>query len=73
MRAGLHELPGRREEGLPGRAVFEPLPEEESKLELARRYFEAYGPATVKDAAYFFGVSQAEVRRYLVTAARERA
>ena len=45
--------------------VFEPLPEEESKLELARRYFEAYGPATVKDAAYFFGVSQAEVRRYL--------
>ena len=45
--------------------AFEPLPESEAKLELAKRYFEFYGPATVKDAAYFFGTSQAEVKKLL--------
>lgn len=44
---------------------FEPMPESEAKLELARRYFEYYGPATVKDAAYFFGASQTEVKKLL--------
>ena len=53
--------------------VFEPLPEGEAKLELARRYFENYGPATVKDAAYFFGTTQAEVRRWLAALPVEAA
>lgn len=44
---------------------FEPLPEPEAKLELARRYFTNYGPATVKDAAYFFGTAQGEVKKLL--------
>lgn len=46
-------------------APFEPLPREAAKLELTRRYFANYGPATVKDAAYFFGVPQAEIKRRL--------
>ena len=45
--------------------VFEPIPEHEAKLELAKRYFANYGPATIKDAAYFFGTTQTEVRRWL--------
>lgn len=45
--------------------LFEPLPESEAKLELARRYFEYYGPATLRDAAYFFGTSQTEVKKLL--------
>lgn len=45
--------------------VFEPMPEDEARLELARRYFRNYGPATVKDAAYFFGTTQAEVKKLL--------
>lgn len=53
--------------------VFEPLPEGEAKLELARRYFENYGPATIKDAAYFFGTTQAEVRRWLAALPVEAA
>lgn len=44
---------------------FEPLPEAEARLELARRYFTHYGPATVKDAAYFFGTTQAGVKKLL--------
>ena len=53
--------------------VFEPLPEGEAKLELARLYFENYGPATIKDAAYFFGTTQAEVRRWLAALPVEAA
>ena len=45
--------------------LFEPLPESEAKLELVRRYFEYYGPATLRDAAYFFGTSQTEVKKLL--------
>lgn len=45
--------------------VFEPIPEDEAKLELAKRYFTHYGPATVKDAAYFFGTTQTEVKKWL--------
>ena len=44
---------------------FEPLEEETARLELARRYFTHYGPATVKDAAYFFGTTQAQVKKWL--------
>lgn len=45
--------------------AFTPLPEEDARVELLRRYFTAYGPATLRDAAYFFRAPQAEIRRYL--------
>lgn len=44
---------------------FASMPLEEAQLELARRYFSAYGPATVRDAAYFFGVNQKIVKGWL--------
>ena len=44
---------------------FEPLPEGPARLELARRYFTHFGPATVKDAAAFFGTTQARVKSWL--------
>lgn len=43
---------------------FTPMGEEAARLEMARRYF-SVGPATVKDAAYFFGKPQREVRRWM--------
>ncbi len=45
--------------------AFEPMAEEAARLELARRYFAHFGPATVKDAAYFFGATQAKVKSWL--------
>ena len=44
---------------------FEPLPEEEAKLEIARRYFTNMGPATIHDAMYYTGAKQAEVKNWL--------
>lgn len=44
---------------------FEPMAEEPARIELARRYFTNFGPATVKDAAYFFGTTQAKVKSWL--------
>lgn len=44
---------------------FEPMEEQAARLELARRYFTHYGPATIKDAAYFFGATQARVKSWL--------
>lgn len=44
---------------------FIPMEKEPAQLELARRYFTHYGPATVRDAAYFFGTTQAQVRQWL--------
>ena len=44
---------------------FEPMEREGACLELTRRYFTHYGPAKLRDAAYFFGAPQAEVRKYL--------
>lgn len=44
---------------------FEPMEAEEAELEMARRYFTNYGPATRKDAAYFFGAPQKRVRAWL--------
>ena len=60
---GLRQLCERKEFHLS--PVFEPIPEDEAKLELAKRYFTHYGPATVKDAAYFFGTTQTEVKKWL--------
>ena len=44
---------------------FEPLEEAPARLELARRYFSHFGPATVKDCAYFFGTTQRNVKQWL--------
>ena len=43
---------------------FVPMGEEDARLEMARRYF-AMGPATVKDAAYYFGKPQREVKGWM--------
>lgn len=51
---------------------FEPMEQEAAQLELVRRYFTNYGPATVKDAAYFFGTTQAKVRQLLAKIPAER-
>jgi len=45
--------------------AFEPMAEEPACLELARRYFTHFGPTTIKDAAYFFGTTQAKVKSWL--------
>lgn len=42
---------------------FTPLSEEDARVELLRRYFTAYGPATLRDAAYFFHFTQAQLRQ----------
>lgn len=44
---------------------FNPIPEEEAKLEIARRYFTNIGPATIHDAMYYTGAKQAEVKNWL--------
>jgi len=45
--------------------AFEPMAEEPARLELAKRYFTHFGPATIKDAAYFFGATQTQVKSWL--------
>lgn len=45
--------------------AFEPMAEEAARLELARRHFTHFGPATIKDAAYFFGTTQTKVKSWL--------
>lgn len=45
--------------------VFTPMEADKARLEMARRYFTHFGPATVKDAAYYFGCTQREVRGWL--------
>lgn len=44
---------------------FTPIPEEEAKLEMARRYFTNFGPATIHDAMYFFHTSMAQVKQWI--------
>ena len=45
---------------------FVPHKKEQAQLELARRYFTHYGPATIRDSAYFLGYTQAEIKRLLL-------
>lgn len=45
--------------------AFQPMEEGPARLELARRYFTHFGPAMVKDAAYFFGTTQTKVKSWL--------
>ena len=44
--------------------AFVPLSDAEAGLELARRYFTHYAPASIKDAAQFFGVTQAVIKKW---------
>lgn len=44
---------------------FTPIPEEKAKLEMARRYFLNFGPATVHDAMYYFHVSATQVKQWM--------
>lgn len=44
---------------------FEPLAKEVAQLEMARRYFAHFGPATIRDAAYFFAATQGQVKKWL--------
>lgn len=44
---------------------FTPIPEEEAKLEMARRYFTHFAPATIHDAMYYFHASAAQVKKWL--------
>lgn len=44
---------------------FVPLDRETACVELLRRYFTHYGPATVRDAAYFFGETQKQIKSWM--------
>lgn len=45
--------------------AFTPMDRDAARLELLRRYFTHFGPATVKDAAYYFGCPQRDVKGML--------
>ena len=44
---------------------YSPLPDEQAELEIARRYFTNFAPATIHDAMYYTGAKQAEVKNWL--------
>ena len=44
---------------------FTPMEKDEAILEQVRRYFMHYAPATVKDAAYYFGCSQTHIKEIM--------
>lgn len=44
---------------------FDPLPKANAEIELARRYFTNYGPATIHDAQYFFKTTATKVKEWL--------
>jgi uncharacterized protein YcaQ len=52
---------------------WEPPPSEEANVELARRYFAAYGPAMAQDLAYWRGIRVSAVRPWLATLGEELA
>ena len=62
MADGIHPVETKRYRLL---SPFEPVEDGAARLELARRYFTHYGPATLRDAAYFFHWTQAEVKALL--------
>ncbi len=41
---------------------FEPIPEEDAHLEILRRYFTHFGPATLHDAMYWLGAPAKDIR-----------
>lgn len=44
---------------------FIPMEREPACREMLRRYFSGCGPASLRDASYFFGVPQTEIRQYM--------
>lgn len=42
---------------------FTPMEEADALLEQTRRYFTGFGPASVRDAAYYFGTTQTEIKK----------
>lgn len=44
---------------------FSPMSRDSAMLEQARRYFTHFGPAAIRDAAYYFGCPQRQVRGWL--------
>ncbi len=44
---------------------YTPMDEETAQIELARRYFTHYGPASIHDCQYFFHVTAKQVREWL--------
>ena len=44
---------------------FTPMEEQDALLEQTRRYFTGCGPASVRDAAYYFGTTQTEIKKRL--------
>lgn len=59
----VHEI--RQEKAYRLAPPYVPLSPEDANRELARRYFTHYGPATLRDAAYFFHVPQKTVKAWL--------
>lgn len=45
---------------------FTPMPEKDAFVEIVRRYFTHFGPATLRDAAYFMKKTQSEIKNILV-------
>jgi len=45
--------------------VYEPMEQEDAFIEQARRYFTHFAPATVRDAAYYFGWTQTFVKEII--------
>lgn len=45
--------------------AFTPIPEQEAKLEMARRYFTHMGPSTIHDAMYYFHATAAQVKAWI--------
>ena len=46
---------------------YVPMSNSEAETELLRRYFTNFSPASVKDAAYYFGVSQTKIKALMKT------
>lgn len=44
---------------------FTPIPEEEAMLEIARRYFTHFAPATIHDIQYYFHTTAANVKKWI--------
>ena len=44
---------------------FIPMKDEIAELEIARRYFSNFGPATIHDAMYFLGAKQSQVKNWI--------
>lgn len=45
--------------------MFDPIPENEAMLEIARRYFSNMGPVTIHDAMYYFRTTASQVKQWL--------